>query len=98
MDKRMKKLNDRILGLRQAYDEVEKTAEELLDQASERLGGDEKYLVWLTLLARHEGSILETKTVACLAQFGVIRLLLNKAERDHSDILLGIDPNEPSVP
>ena len=91
MDERLKKLNDRIAGLRQAYDQVEATAEELFAKAQEVCGGEEAYLEPLKTLIRDKGAPIEVRFVSAFAQFGILRLLLNEAEREHAAILLGIE-------
>lgn len=93
MDKRLKKINDRISALRQSYDQIEKTAEELLAQASEVCGGDEAYLAPLAALMRDKDAPMELRFFYAFAQFGVMRLMLNEAEREYADLLLGIDPD-----
>ncbi len=98
MDQRLKKLNNRIAGLRQAYDQLENTAEAMLAQQAEHFGGAEAYLGMLKSVACDQNESMDARFACSFAQFGVFRLLLNESEREHADILLGIDPNEPSAP
>ncbi len=98
MDQRTKELNDKIAGLRQVYDQVERTAEEVLGRESDEAGGELAYLDKLRSISCDKEAPMGARNISCLAQFGVVRLLLNEAEREYADLLLGIDPNEPSVP
>lgn len=91
MDERLKKLNDRIAVLRQAYDQVETTAENLFHEMQKRTDGEVGYMAMLAGIASSEDATVDTRAVSCMAQFGVMRLLLNEAERQHADILLGIE-------
>lgn len=91
MDNRLKKLNDKIAVLQQAYDQVEKTAEEMLAIAIERYSGVEVYIDSLNSIAGDDNESMDARFACSFAQFGVFRLLLNEAEREHADIMLVIE-------
>lgn len=84
--------------MRRSYDQVEACAQAILDSFKKECGDTEGYMSMLREIASSTEASTSTQAIACLAQFAVIRLTLNAAERAHADLLLGIDLNDPSVP
>ena len=94
MDKEQtRKMNANLANLRAVYDQVEKTSELLYAEITKRVynGNELGLLNALRSVSCDEHQEIESRLISSLAQFGIIRLLLNEAERDHADMLLGIE-------